>query len=400
MAETDWQKVVVGLRLLYAGPTKRQLILAGALAVSLDPATPSPVAAALLRTHLAEPLRLRDSPLIDEPEYEYLARVAAETTMRIPKLEEIQSRDILNAWLEVVWARRSVSCLERLVPEVGDVVVTATRRQPEEDRYGQVSSIRADGRLNFRGGRGRGARPHIVKRIVKSSDSDHAELVLKAREEVVNHDPYPERVTDGDLARLEPWKVTRHPSLADREALRETLHKAAEERPMQVVLEKHPSLLANVVTGNHGTWVRPQVRFGDQYIPDFLIGSRTSAGLRWHLVELESPAKRLTNPGNGRESPTLRQAINQIQDWREWLKVNLLSARQKLPGITVDARGLIIMGREDLTDSASEIRDRWSTNARIEIRTYDWLVRAAERGDLMVRGLLDNETGDLDGDDW
>ncbi|MFC9817408.1 Shedu anti-phage system protein SduA domain-containing protein [Streptomyces virginiae] len=362
--------------------------------------TPAPVAAALLRAHLTEPLRLRESPLIDEPEYEYLARVAAETTMHIPKLEEIKSRDILNAWLEVAWARRSVSCLERLLPEVGDVAITAARRQAEEDRYGQVSSIRADGRLNFRGGRGRGARPHMVKRIVKSSDGDHADLVLKAREEVVNHDPYPERVTNSDLVRLERWKVTRHPSPADREALRETLHKAAEERPMQVVLEKHPSLLANLVPGNHGTWVRPQVRFGDQYVPDFLIGSRTSGGLRWHLVELESPAKRLTNPRDGRESPTLRQAINQIRDWREWLKVNLLSARQTLPGITVDAKSLIIMGREDVMDSASTIRDDWSRDARIEIRTYDWLLRAAERRDVMVRGLLDNETGDLDGDDW
>ncbi|EFE72130.1 predicted protein [Streptomyces viridosporus ATCC 14672] len=98
----------------------------------------------------------------------------------------------------------------------------------------------------------------------------------------------------------------------DCRALHEAMDNATEERPMQVVLENHPALLANVIAGHHGIWVRPQVRLGDRYVSDFLIASRTSAGLRWHLVELESPTERLTNPGNQRESPTLRHAIDQI----------------------------------------------------------------------------------------
>ncbi|MEU5209345.1 hypothetical protein [Streptomyces sp. NPDC020742] len=80
------------------------------------------------------------------------------------------------------------------------------------------------------------------------------------------------------------------------------------------------------------------------------------------------------------------------------MKTNLLATREKLPGITMDARGLIIMGREDGTDSAREIRDRRSANDRIEIQTYDWLLRAARRADSMAWGLLDEETGDLDRD--
>ncbi|MGW4025744.1 MULTISPECIES: Shedu anti-phage system protein SduA domain-containing protein [unclassified Streptomyces] len=398
MTETNWQLVADGLGHLFAGPTAEQLALSDALVIPLATNTPTPVAGALLRAQLAKPLRLREHPGIDEPEYNYLASVAAETGLRIPVQEEIGSRDVLNAWLEVAWARRTVHHLERLRPEVGDIAVTVKRRKPDEDRYGQISSISLSGRLNFRGGLGRRAWPHTVKHLAKPGDADHGDLLAKAREEATVEDRHPERVTNRELALLDRWKVPRRPSMVDCRALHEAMDNATEERPMQVVLENHPALLANVIAGHHGIWVRPQVRLGDRYVSDFLIASRTSAGLRWHLVELESPTERLTNPGNQRASPTLRHAIDQIQDWREWLKVNLLSARASLPGITVDARGLIIMGREDVTDSAREIRDRHSVNDRIEIRTYDWLLRAGLGADSTLPGLLDTETGDLDRD--
>lgn len=397
MAETNWRVVADGLGHLYAGPTAEQLVLADTLVIPMAAGTPTPVAAALLRAQLAKPLRLREHPGIDVPEYDYLARVAAETSLRIPGLGEISSRDVLDAWLEVAWARRTVHHLERLRPEVSDVAVTVRRRKPDEDRYGQISSISLSGHLNFRGGLGRRAWPHTVKHLAKAGDADHGDLLTKAREEVAAEDRHPERVTSRELALLDDWKVPRRPSTADCRALQEAMENATEERPMQVVLENHPALLANVIAGHHGIWVRPQVRLGGRYVPDFLIASRTSAGIRWHLVELESPTERLTNPGNQRESPTLRHAIDQIQDWREWLKTNLLSARTTLPGITVDARGLIIMGRKDQTDSAREVRDRRSANDRIEIRTYDWLLRAGLSAGSTLPGLLDTETGDLDG---
>ncbi|MEU5209346.1 hypothetical protein [Streptomyces sp. NPDC020742] len=196
-----------------------------------------------------------------------------------------------------------------LRPEVGDVAITVRRRKPEEGRYGQISSISLNGRLNFRGGLGRRAWPHTVRRLAKVGDADHDELPTRAREEVAVEDRHPERVTNRELALLDKWKVPRRSSLADYRALHEALDSATEERPMQVVLENHPALLANVITGNHGVWVGPQVRLGDQYVSDFLIASQTSAGLRWHLVELECPPARLTNAGNQRESPTLRHAI-------------------------------------------------------------------------------------------
>ncbi|MDE3721382.1 DUF4263 domain-containing protein [Nocardiopsis sp. N85] len=396
MAETDWRKVVDGLLLRSAEPTQEQRDIASALVISLDPGTPELVASALLRTHLAKPLGLTGTPLIGDSEYAYLKRVAAETDMRIPA--EIGTRELLDAWIQVAWAKRSVSHLERLRPAAGDVVVVAERWRTERVRYGEISSISVDGRLNFRGGYGRGARPHCVERIVRTGESDYADLARKAREEAVSHNPHPERVTNSDLALLAPWKVTRQPSLADREAFREALVGATEERPMQVALEKHPSLLTNAIMGgSHGVWVRPQVQFGNRYMADFLIAILNSAGLHWILVELESPTHRLTNSGNGRASPALRHAVDQIEDWREWIKPNLLSARAPrengglgLPGITEDARGLILIGRESASDDAKEFRNLRSSRDRIEVRTYDSLLRVAEGEAPMILGYSDD----------
>lgn len=244
--------------------------------------------------------------------------------------------------------------------------------------------------------------------MVRPDSGTHADLVRTAREQVAARNTRPQLVSQKDLAHLSRWKVDRIPTLAACEAFREALDSATEEHPMQSILEKHPVLLAHMIDGNHGTWVRPQVQFGNHYMADFLLAGRTSAGLRWTLIELESPTKRLTNPGNGRASPTLRHAIDQIEDWRQWLTTNLDYARRPrdegglgLAGITADARGLIIIGREDPTDSASEIRDLQFRNTRIEIRTYDWLRRAAEEEQPLSFGLLNIEVGhDDDQEDW
>lgn len=406
MVETSWQKVVSDLQQLCAEPTEAQRAAAAALGLPLTEATPAPVAAALLRARLGTELELRKPAAFGDTEYEYLERLAAETHLDIPSSTEIGSRELLDAWIKVALAQRSVVHLERLNPEAGDVVVIAAERGTSEDRNGLIASISSNGRLNFRGGRGGGGWPHLVKRIVKAGGSEYIELCRKAREEAEARNSSPELVSAADRARLDRWKTDRHPTLAAREALKDALADATEERPMQVVLQNHPSLLAHMITGNHGTWVRPQVQFGNHYMADFLIAGRTSVGLRWILVELESPTHRLTNPGNHRASPTLRHAVDQIEDWRQWLTSNLAYARAPrdsdglgLPGITADARGLIIMGREDSADSASEIRDTQFRNSRIEVRTYDWLLRAAEDMHSLGWGLFDIEIG-VDEDDW
>ncbi|MFD2767582.1 Shedu anti-phage system protein SduA domain-containing protein [Micromonospora eburnea] len=399
MVENDWRTVVAWLRQLCAGPTPEQRTVAKALAVQLGARTPVPVAAALLRAQLRLPLSLPAPRPIGDAELDYLQNLAGEVGLRIPGIDAINDRDTLDAWIMVARARQSIAHLRRLKPEVGDVVVTVDR-QTTAHRHRQLASLSRTGRLNFRGGRGGRTWPQFVTRVVKPASSEYPEVMRLVAEELAASDKHPELVSDSDLRRLAPWKVERTAGMAARVTLRDAIMTAAEERPLQVVLERHPEMLAQVVSGNHGTWVRPQVQFGNHYMADFLIAARTSMGLRWTLVELESPTKRLTNASNGKASPTLRHAVDQIEDWRAWLTANLAVARSPreegglgLPGITADARGLIIIGRESVEDSGRGPRELLFTRNRIEVRTYDWLLKAVSESHPLGWGLLEQEVG-------
>lgn len=177
MAETDWKKVAAHLRELSGEFTPAQWDLARALDVPLAPGTPMPVAAALLRAHLTGPLLLKRAQPIEEEEYGYLELVAGEAAVEVPPQNLINHRDILEAWLEVVWAHRAVIHLERLPPEPDDIAITPGERGSELIQHDIIASISSNGRLNFRGSRGRGAQPHRVTRLVKQDASDYADLV-------------------------------------------------------------------------------------------------------------------------------------------------------------------------------------------------------------------------------
>ncbi|WP_324790398.1 hypothetical protein [Streptomyces sp. H51] len=140
MAETDWKKVAAYLRELSGEFTPAQRDLAAALGMPLAPGTTMPVAAALLRAHLTGPLRLRRAQPIDEEEYKYLELVAGEAAIKVPPQNLIDHRDILEAWLEVVWAHRSVIHLERLSPEPGDIAIAPGRRGSDQVQHDIIAS--------------------------------------------------------------------------------------------------------------------------------------------------------------------------------------------------------------------------------------------------------------------
>lgn len=171
---------------------------------------------------------------------------------------------------------------------------------------------------------------------------------------------------------------------------------------MQIVLEQHPEILAYLVDGHHGMYVVPQVSLGKEFVPDFFVAGETSGGIRWHLVEQKSPIAPLSI-ADGQASAQLRKAIKQITDWREWLADNADYARRGdkenglgLRGIRYDARGLIIIGRGELTDEPDAMRRRALTEQNIEVRTYDWLVRSTQTRRRLPFGLLDIEVADDD----
>ncbi|WP_189833967.1 Shedu anti-phage system protein SduA domain-containing protein [Streptomyces zaomyceticus] len=374
-----------------AAPTTEQITVAQALGAALRQDTPALVAAAELRVLLRTPLGLTLAGDFDDEEYEVLLDLASRTGLAVPDMEQIEYRELLNAWLHVARDCESAAALRRLKPAVDDVV-TARDRRKGPDLYGEISSVGANGRLYFRGGHGLGTAPHRITRIVRPDEDGYADQLRLAREYVAAAQSNPTRITRAQEVQLAQWRVSFPATPAAVEALRNALETADDEATMQRLLEKHPALLASTVVGTHDTWVRPQVQLGNHYMADFMIAGQTSLGIRWTLVELESPVSRMSNPGNKRASTTLRHAVDQIEDWRRWLSANLHYARSArnadglgLPGITAEVPGLIIMAREDADDAAADIRELHARRSHIQVRTYDWLMRINESPDPLRR---------------
>jgi len=157
-----------------------------------------------------------------------------------------------------------------------------------------------------------------------------------------------------------------------------------DERPLQTLFEANPTLLVQHLHGS-GRFVLPKKCLGSEFVPDFVIGEHHSFGYDWELVELESPTiPFFTKAGNPRAQ--LTHAIRQVQDWRAWLQRNQNYASRTrgesglgLTDITANAPGLIIMGRRSLLDAGTNDRRRqMTTDLKIEIHTYDYLLERAQ----------------------
>lgn len=390
----DWRQVVRQLREDNSGPTIAQMELAERIGLALDASTPRRVVAALLRRHMGEALELPSTEATDG-QLEYLHDLAAQIGFPEPPVSG--DREMVDAWIQVMYDRRAAAFLEELQPMRGDVVVIGP---PDSERLREVSSIGPDGCLYFRGGSGQRARPHQIRMFARKSDANWNDAAYTAQQQVAALIKNPQQSGMRRVSELTPWRVTNAPSTASVLALEDALASATDERPLQKTLEKHPEILAYLVSGHHGIYVIPQAALGKEYIPDFLIAAETSAGLWWTLVELESPNAALYI-ADGQHSKQLRKGIKQITDWREWLADNSDYARRSiqenglgLPGIRADARGLVIISRESMSKITDALRLRELGERNIEIRTYDWLVRASQAWRGLPAGVLDAELGE------
>lgn len=393
--ETDWRTIAAKLRKDITGPTVAQVEFAGRVGLALSPDTPRPVAATLLLRHLATSLGLTASGEPAQWQLEHLRELAEETAS--PDPINVVDENIADAWIQALHERRVADSLENLRPEPGDVVVG---RQPGKENLREVESITAEGELNFRGRPDESTWPYNVRMFARKSDVGYRQASYLVQQLIGDAAARAELSGIGRAAELAQWRVSRMPGLDSFLDLEEALNSAVDERPLQKALEKHPEILANLATGNSGIYVIPQVMLGNQYVPDFLMAVETSAGLQWTLVELESPTASLTL-ADGQQSKQLRKAIKQITDWREWLNDNSDYARRArwdnglgLPGIRADAPSLIIISRSIRSRSPDAMRIRERSERNIEIRTYDWLLRASKfiRSRLMS-GILDHEAG-------
>jgi len=157
--------------------------------------------------------------------------------------------------------------------------------------------------------------------------------------------------------------------------LEKVITEAQDERPIQKFFEQDPGLLVQLVHYHHARWVFPQPRLGSEHIPDFMICGKDSTGYHWHLVELENPNyEALTKKGN--PSAKLTHAMQQIYDWRIWLRKNCQYAQSELGYLDLDGEfdATIVIGRREDMSPKDRERYRELSRNKIEVMSYDRLL--------------------------
>ena len=409
MAFSNWQDVARLLREQTRTVTAKQAAIGKACRVPLKPRTPARVAAVQLRIAMADSLFEPESPPPTDTQLAYLRDLAAQVDRRAPG--GVPSRALAEAWIDVFLSQRALRSLQRLKPRPGDLVAPTDGPDTAVD---EVISLNRDGRVNFRGGRGAGARPHRL-RIVARKDAQGVDA-KRASETAANRRALRTRLsgppTEQRLAALIPFAVRDGATTSDVSRLRDIVEDARDERPIQQLLAERPGLLAGLSANSFGAFLKPLPRLGAEYVPDFVLAIADSAGIHYTLVELESPRARLSL-NNGQFAAKAREAIAQIEGWREWLKNNLAYAQRSpdddglgLPEIRPESPGLILIGRREHAVALSRIsRQRARENQQLLIHTYDWLIEVsnpARRASDILGPLyphLEADTGDLFSDD-
>lgn len=187
---------------------------------------------------------------------------------------------------------------------------------------------------------------------------------------------YRERYEEGDTPRarygVDWYDVTDRM----RAELGRELDGAEDERPIQRYFERHPQLLSLLLRGGHGRWIIPELRLGGEYRVDFAMCVQHSSGTNWTLIELENPNKRVLRTAGDQQTADYTHALQQVNDWRAWLRDNVAYARSQLdlPGIDADFDAIIVMGRRQHIEPEHTNRYRQLSGPRLEVMSYDRLL--------------------------
>lgn len=168
------------------------------------------------------------------------------------------------------------------------------------------------------------------------------------------------------------------------------LSDARDEKPLQTFLAANPPLISPLAPPGNTYWCLDRPRLGSEYIPDFLLASRTSVGIQWAMIELESPLENIMTK-TGVPAKKTAEGLKQIRDWRAWLRDNISYARTELGLTDIDAECnsyLVIGRRSNLKPSQIKQYRELSDNKTI-VMTYDRLRDAFGRNFTI--------SGDLDG---
>lgn len=148
---------------------------------------------------------------------------------------------------------------------------------------------------------------------------------------------------------------------------RSLIETADREAPLQEFLARTPALLSLEAAN---PW--PQFRLGDDYITDFVLELGNE---EYVLVEIEAASRQLYTRG-GNPSSDLTHAIQQVEDWRQWIESASPYIQTKLPGIA-EPECWVVIGRR-ITEK--HLATKWKRKQRqhlaggVRLMTYDDLL--------------------------
>jgi len=118
-----------------------------------------------------------------------------------------------------------------------------------------------------------------------------------------------------------------------------------------------------------------QIGVGKEYVLDFLIREADGS---YVVVEIENPRHTLVN-ANGDISAPVHHALQQVEDWQEWIEDNLPTVQRKFPDMSAP-QGVVVIGRsKSMTHGQKRKIARRNINLRgnVKITTYDDLLANA-----------------------
>jgi Domain of unknown function (DUF4263)/Pentapeptide repeats (9 copies) len=177
---------------------------------------------------------------------------------------------------------------------------------------------------------------------------------------------------------LAPFRVNGRPTREQLQQLEELLSTETDESKFQKFLEANLELLAGLQSlGHHGTYVIPQVAFGNKHRADFMVATKNSMGHFWTGLEIESPKYSIVN-ADGHLSSATQHAINQVRDWKNYVRHNRTSVQQPrshggegLIGIEPEFDIWVIIGREADERDSAPARRQVMLESHIHIQTWD-----------------------------
>lgn len=371
--QPQWARVADSLDAMIAGPTQDQVRVARALGVALGQGLPAPVAAVVIRDSLKSVLFQGVGGEADLPEA--LAELEDELNITPTTSLITGSRAEVSAWFSARYMVMTSRGLRDLMPEPGDVV--SGKSGAIEKRV--ISTISNDGHINFKGRPTARSWPNHLASVSRVGSSEHAQAVRQVDATLRNAATY----ASASFGHYSP--LTEHalgndiPAPEAIRALEELLESGERlEQPFQNLLGRYPALLASLVIGSWKTFVIPQPRLGAEHVPDFLVLGFNSLGPHWVTVEIEAARHKILNQ-SGRLSGPTNHAVQQVQDWREWLTDHVAYAQTEhhLHGLTNRAPGLVIIGRDTPSSQRQAARAQSEEDARIAIHSWDWLLRNA-----------------------